>query len=227
MMRLLDRLEETLIATLIAAATALIFASVVHRYSLGILADGVAFFRGHDMPELSAMMRSAYFGLREVNLVWAQELCIILFVWMAKFGAAYGVRTGIHVGIDVLINKLDSRRRGFFILFGLLAGALFTGIIATLGGNFVWHMSQTSAISPDLELPMWLVYLAIPLGSALMCFRFLQVAVIFWRTGELPHHDHGRVEGVDTEDEGIDVLGSTFLKSPLTPRDLVEKPKDE
>nr|AAF72734.1 small integral membrane transport protein [Cereibacter sphaeroides] len=227
MMRLLDRLEETLIASLIAAATGLIFVSVVQRYSLGLLADGVAFFRGHDMPELSAMMRSAYLGLREFNLVWAQELCIILFVWMAKFGAAYGVRTGIHVGIDVLINKLDERKRGFFILLGLGAGALFTGIIATLGGNFVWHMAQTSAISPDLELPMWLVYLAIPLGSALMCFRFLQVAVIFARTGELAHHDHGHVEGVDTEDEGIDVLGSTFLKSPLTPRDLVEKPKDE
>lgn len=156
-----------------------------------------------------------------------RSLCIILFVWMAKFGAAYGVRTGIHVGIDVLINKLDERKRGFFILLGLGAGALFTGIIATLGGNFVWHMAQTSAISPDLELPMWLVYLAIPLGSALMCFRFLQVAVIFAHLGELPHHDHGHVEGVDTEDEGIDVLGSTFLKSPLTPRDLVEKPKDE
>lgn len=27
---------------------------------------------------------------------WAQELCIFMFVWMAKFGAAYGVRTGIH-----------------------------------------------------------------------------------------------------------------------------------
>jgi C4-dicarboxylate transporter DctQ subunit len=29
-----------------------------------------------------------------------------------------------------------------------------------------------------------------------MCFRFLQVAVAFWRTGELPHHDPGHVEGV-------------------------------
>ncbi|AXQ92516.1 TRAP transporter small permease [Cereibacter azotoformans] len=212
MMRLLDRLEETLIASLIAAATGLIFASVVHRYSLGILADGVAFFRSHDLPELSAMMRSAYFWLRGVNLVWAQELCIILFVWMAKFGAAYGVRTGIHVGIDVLINKLDMRRRGFFILLGLMAGALFTGIIATLGGNFVWHMSQTSAISPDLEMPMWIVYLAIPLGSALMCFRFLQVAFTFWRTGELPHHDHGHVEGLDEEAEAI-------ADSPLTLKD--------
>ena len=30
-----------------------------------------------------------------------------MFVWMAKFGAAYGVRTGIHVGVDVLVNQLQ------------------------------------------------------------------------------------------------------------------------
>lgn len=44
---------------------------------------------------------------------------------------------------------------------------------------------------------MWIVYLAIPLGSGLMCFRFLQVARRFNRDGELPHHDPGQVEGLD------------------------------
>ncbi len=226
MLRLLDRAEEILIVWLIALATVIIFVSVVHRYSLGLSADAVAFFRTHEMPALSAAAKTFYFGLRSINLVWAQELCIILFVWMAKFGAAYGVRTGIHVGIDVLINRLAAPKRRFFILFGLCAGALFTGIIATLGTNFVWHMAHASARSPDLELPMWLIYLAIPLGSSLMCFRFLQVAWGFARTGELPHHDHGHVDGIE-EDAGIDDLGEAFLSSPLTPRDLVEKPKDE
>ena len=34
----------------------------------------------------------------------------------------------------------------------------------------------TDQVSPDLEIPSWFVYLCIPLGSYLMCFRFLQVA---------------------------------------------------
>ncbi len=33
-----------------------------------------------------------------------------------------------------------------------------------------------------------------------MCFRFLQVAYTFARTGELPHHDHSHVDGLDDED---------------------------
>ena len=173
---------------LIGVATLLVFLAVTHRYTLGLLAGGVSWSRANDMAGISDMFKAAYFGLRSINLVWVQELTIIMFVWMAKFGAAYGVRTGIHVGIDVLINRLEPGKRQFFILFGLLAGALFTGIVATLGANFVWHMYHASATSPDLELPMWLVYLAIPFGSSLMCFRFLQVAWSFYQTGELPHH---------------------------------------
>ena len=29
-----------------------------------------------------------------------------MFIWMAKFGAAYGVRHGTHVGVDVLVRAL-------------------------------------------------------------------------------------------------------------------------
>jgi C4-dicarboxylate transporter DctQ subunit len=30
-----------------------------------------------------------------------------------------------------------------------------------------------------------------------MCFRFLQVGWTFFRTRELPHPDHGHVEGIE------------------------------
>ncbi|MGE5504666.1 MAG: TRAP transporter small permease [Actinomycetota bacterium] len=180
MLRVLDRFEEAFIAFLMAAATLIIFVAVVHRY-----AAGVSFL---------------YPLVHHLDFSWAQELCIYMFVWMAKFGAAYGVRTGIHVGVDVVINRLSSPMRGKFIIFGLLAGALFTGTVGTLGAHFVIEMAQTDQTSADMEVPMWLVYLAIPCGSYLMCFRFLQVCASFLRTGELPHHDHGHVEGL-AEDE--------------------------
>ena len=197
MNRLLNRLEEVLVIALMALATLITFAAVLHRYLSGLA-----------IP----VVQDWLLGLR---FSWSQELTIILFVWMAKFGAAYGVRTGIHVGVDVLINQLGDSRRRLFVLFGLLSGALFTGIIGTLGVLFVWengaHYASFHAlgmdvsdliegpVTPDLEWPTWMVYLAIPLGSSLMCFRFLQVAWNFVRSGELPHHDHGHVDGLDEE----------------------------
>jgi C4-dicarboxylate transporter DctQ subunit len=123
-----------------------------------------------------------------------------MFVWMAKFGAAYGVRTGIHVGVDVALARVDARSYYRIVLFGLFCGALFTGVIGTFGARFVWLLAQTDEVSPDLEVPSWIVYLAIPGGSYLMCFRFLQVAFAFARTGELPHHDVTKeVEGIDAQ----------------------------
>jgi C4-dicarboxylate transporter DctQ subunit len=131
------------------------------------------------------------------DLSWAQELCIFMFVWMAKFGAAYGVRTGVHVGVDVAINQLRTPSRYYVILFGLFCGAFFTFVIGSFGARFVWHMIETGQTSSDLEVPMWIVYLAVPLGSYLMCFRFFQVAWTFARTGDLPHVDEAHVEGLD------------------------------
>jgi C4-dicarboxylate transporter DctQ subunit len=82
-------------------------------------------------------------------------------------------------------------------LFSLFCGALFTAVIGTMGAKFVMGLYSTDQVSPDLEIPRWIVFLCIPLGSYLMCFRFLQVAWHFWQTGELPRHDPGEVEGVD------------------------------
>ena len=196
-MKILDHLEEWLIAFLMGGATLVIFVSVIHRYLAATPIPGVQ----------DAMLR--------LDLSWAQELCIIMFVWMCKFGAAYGVRTGIHVGVDVVVNRLVEPARGRVITFGLLCGALFTGLIALLGATFVWKNGAHYAIfhalgldttgqfegptTPDLEWPTWFVYSAIPLGSSLMCLRFLQVAWAFWKTGELPHHDATHVAGMPDE----------------------------
>ncbi|WP_398470753.1 TRAP transporter small permease [Tardiphaga sp.] len=189
LLRILDRLEETLIATLIGAATVVIFVAVAHRYTTDFVVSN------RTLPGAMAV----YKFLAGIHLSWAQEACIYMFVWMAKFGAAYGVRTGIHVGVDVLVLKLPPKWRKGTILFGLLCGALFTGIIGTMGANFVIGLSETDQTSPDLELPSWIVYLCIPLGSYLMCFRFLQVAWNYWRHDDLPHHDHTHVEGIEVD----------------------------
>src|SRR5690606_5080986 len=209
MNKLLDRLEEFIIAALMAVATVVIFISVVHRY-----------MSGYEIPVLQDW-------LLDMNVGWAQEFCIILFVWMAKFGAAYGVRTGIHVGVDILINKLSGKSRAALINIGLVCGVVFTGLIGLFGALFVWENGMAyetlsllgrdtgdffeGPTTPDLEWPTWIVYSAVPLGSFLMCYRFLQVMVSFARTGDLPTHDHGHVEGLDEEDdENVLLEGEAF-----------------
>lgn len=214
-MKYLDHLEEWIITFLIGAATLLIFVSIIHRYGAGLPIPGVQDW------------------LIRLNLSWAQELCIYMFVWMAKFGAAYGVRSGIHVGVDVLVNRLPAAWRPKGVMLAIACGAIFTGIIGALGARFVWENGMHYAVftllgigvgdlpqgptTPDLEWPTWVVYSAVPLGSYLMCFRFIQVGLRFIKTGELPRHNEAHVEGIEEVTE--DVPGA--LHDPITHKDAV------
>ncbi len=162
--RILNRLEEFLIASFMAVATLVTFAAVVMRYVTGSGID------------------------------WAQELTIYLFIWMAKFGAAYGVRTGIHIGVDFLVNWVNPMIRRAMVITAISLGAIFTGAIAFFGARWVIFIYGTGQVSPDMEMPMWIVYLAIPFGSGLMCYRFLQVLVGYLKNGELPVHSFGTDE---------------------------------
>ena len=103
----LNHLEEWLISFLMATATLVIFFAVVHRYLAGV-------------PYIQDIAL-------KIHMSWAQELCIILFVWMCKFGAAYGVRTGIHVGVDVLVNLAKPPLRRVIVMFGLCCGRIYFG----------------------------------------------------------------------------------------------------
>jgi len=195
MLRILDRLEEIIITSLMAAATILIFISVVHRFGTGV-------------PFL-------YPYLIGIHISWAQELCIYMFIWMAKFGAAYGVRHGTHVGVDVLVRALPPRQARWVTMLGLFGGVLFTAVVGTMGAKFVWDNGFHHALftwlniasdtfegptSPDLEIPTWIPYACIPLASYLMCFRFLQVLTHYYKTGELPVHEVAHVEGLEDVD---------------------------
>jgi len=217
--RALDHLEEWLIAGLITVATVLIFAAVLHRYGTGVSIDLSKWLDARGVPVLPGILKSIYLWLAALDVSWAQELCIYMFIWMAKFGAAYGVRTGIHVGVDVLVNLLPAASRKRVITFSLLCGALFTSIVAAFGASFVSQMWHTGQQSNDLEAPMWIVYLAIPLGSGLMCFRFLQVAWSCVRTGELPHHDHSQVDGIEVDGIEVDALHPADVAGPEPARE--------
>jgi C4-dicarboxylate transporter DctQ subunit len=209
LLKLLDHLEEWIIAFLMGGATAIICLSVAHRYGTGV-----------PIPYVQDWLLSLHFE-------WAQELAIIMFVWMAKFGAAYGVRMGVHVGVDVLVARLPADWRRVTVMAALVCGMIFTGIIGTLGARFVWENGAHHAIysvlglnvddvpegptTPDLEWPTWFVYSVVPIASYLMCFRFIQVAWTFLRTGELPHQDESHVEGLDDDD---DMFAATPAPTP-------------
>ena len=108
--RILDRLEEWLIATLIGAATLLIFIAVVHRYGASNSADLARWAGAHRLrPAATRGAIGSTLSLAAINLSWARSLHLHVRL-DGEVRRRLGVRTGIHVGVDVLVKRCRRRR---------------------------------------------------------------------------------------------------------------------
>jgi C4-dicarboxylate transporter DctQ subunit len=144
-MRWLDRLEEWIVVSMLAAMTGMTFVQVVLRY----------------------VFNSGF--------TWALELTTVFFAVMIFVGVSYGVRQGAHIGVDALVRLLPSGlRRGVSILVVLLC-LVYTGIVIAGAWTYVSKMRMVGVELEDLPIPVWTVRAILPFGYALMAFRFLQV----------------------------------------------------
>ena len=111
------------------------------------------------------------------SIIWAEELGRYLFVWLTFLGSALALKDGMHIGLDLLISSLPPKLKTFTeILIICLTGVFLVFIIRASVEVVEVTMRQRSSA---LEIPMGLVYLAIPVGSSLMllssCRRLFQI----------------------------------------------------
>lgn len=115
------------------------------------------------------------------SLFWAEEAVRFSMVWAVLLGSALVARDRAHIRIDVVENMLPQRARRVLDLVLDIVMIVFTVILLVTGLQFAGRsMMQTSA---SLELPMWLVYGAIPLGAGLQGLFMLSML----RRPAVPH----------------------------------------
>lgn len=113
-------------------------------------------------------------------LQWAEELTLYLMVWIVFVGGSIIVRTRGHIAVDVVPNFLSAsanRRLKIAVTsasFVFLVGLFYYSVQHTL------RIRSSGQVMPAMQAPMWLAYLAMPVGSLLMAVRTLQVAVRIW-----------------------------------------------
>jgi C4-dicarboxylate transporter DctQ subunit len=98
------------------------------------------------------------------SLTWASELTTYLFIWSTFFGAAYCFKKDAHISINILIEKVSSKIAKFLILLSLFISFIYIGAIAYYGYEYLLFVNELEEISIDLEVPMWIVYLVIPVS---------------------------------------------------------------
>lgn len=142
--RALGRLEAVFVGAALAFASALLFVNVVLRY----------------------VFRSP--------LAWAEELTMYTMVWIVFVGGSIVVRTRGHIAVDVLPLLLPrAANRGLAAAVSVIS-ILFLAVFFHYSLEHTLRVRAAGQVMPAMLAPMWLAYLAMPVGSALMGVRMLQ-----------------------------------------------------
>lgn len=109
------------------------------------------------------------------GLSWAEELARYVIVWMVTAGIGAAARENMHMSITAIIDLTKSKKFHFVInMFVLLTGFLFSFFLVINGARLVYSMILNNQLSPAMEIPLWTIYLAIPLGGVLLTYRLVQ-----------------------------------------------------
>ena len=168
--RVINEIEETLIAIILGLMTVITFANVIARYVLN------------------------------TTILWALEATVFLFAWLVLLGVSYCVKINAHLGVDALLNVASpAMRRGLTIL-AIACCLAFTLLLLKGSWDYWWLFANKRSFLEVNDVPMpaflqflatWLnegelyekiprfiPYFALPLGMALLLFRLVQAG---WR----------------------------------------------
>jgi TRAP-type C4-dicarboxylate transport system permease small subunit len=101
-------------------------------------------------------------------LGWPEELGRFLFAWIVFLGIVPVLRMDEMPCLD-LVYQWIPEKAGHFLKF-IVSVVILGFLLIMLKGGWELMVRQTTQISVALQVPMALVYFAIPLGTLLMCF---------------------------------------------------------
>jgi C4-dicarboxylate transporter DctQ subunit len=106
------------------------------------------------------------------SLPWSEELSRYLQVYITYFGCAYAIKTGAHLGIEAFTLLLPETAQKILKILSLVGGALVCALIMKFGIDIVLSQMNTAQTSPAMRIPMWTVYVAIPIGMGFSIIRY-------------------------------------------------------
>ena len=124
----------------------------------------------------TAIMLSEAFnrGFMNRSFFWAEESVRYLMIWAFFLTIGAAGRGGYHIRTEMLVDMLPAGPRRFCNLLASVAGLgfsviLFTASLPQVHRYFTMGMMTES----NLDLPMWLLFLAMPIGALLMAGYYL------------------------------------------------------
>lgn len=103
------------------------------------------------------------------SLSWSEELTVFISTYMIWIAASYAIKKDAHLRITLFVDMLSPKLRSLAYLVIDVVWLLFSGCMIYLGEKMVRMSYLNNRLSPAMEVPMWIIYASLILGSVLMC----------------------------------------------------------
>ena len=145
----------------------------------------------HALDHLEEMFGIVVFSAMCIVVLWSvicrfilkipfsigEELARYLMIYGIFIGVSIGVRRGSHLGVEVLTNFLPQKAAHAVDLISQLLSLVLYVAFFWFSVCLTKNIYQNGQTSAAMQIPMWLAYLALPVGFGLSIIRCFQVTV--------------------------------------------------
>jgi TRAP-type C4-dicarboxylate transport system permease small subunit len=144
---------------------------------LGDLVESIA---GVLLALLVVIVLLQVFGryILQISLSWPEELARYVLVWLMIFGAAAAAASRSQIVVDTLLELVPASVRRALEALAALAGLVAVALLVWTSQPLIFGPAGRST-SPATGIPSFWIYLAVPVGGALLAlFALAELAEI-------------------------------------------------
>lgn len=104
----------------------------------------------------------------------------MLLVWAIFIGFSTALKEDKHIAIDIIYDRAGPAFRKISQVFTLLIGISFSVFIIWTGMDMVMTAYAQQIKTIDLNFPIWINYLIMPIAGTLLFIRFCEKAYNFF-----------------------------------------------
>lgn len=107
------------------------------------------------------------------SLVYAEEVSQFAMIVVTFIGASYAASKGRHIRMTAIYDNLSAARQKALMLVITASTAALLSVLAYFALHYALTVRALGSISPALQVPLWIVYLAAPIGLGLGAVQYV------------------------------------------------------
>lgn len=105
---------------------------------------------------------------------WVEEVARYAIIWGTFLGFGIALRHNQHIQVDILYDRLPKAWQPAMDVLSTIFCIVFCSIYTYYGYILVENRFNSGMVSLDVGIPMWIVYLILPISGLLFLIRFIE-----------------------------------------------------